>query len=848
MSRRIAMRISSSFLPLVLVGAMVAVTLAHADSGVGVDTWRANKLDPTGGMNSQMCDPDGTSWLAPGQHHSPTGNLYNCPPEPPLIRPLGEWMTYGIFQFGYVGLNNEPVALYNRYTDWQKNNGVLGLVDLHAERAEDGSYAEVRGSRISDEDQYYQAVYGKAGAYKMQAFIRDMPNILSTSARSIWDGAGTSTLTLPLSLVPGANTPAQVAAVSGTRPDTTLKVTRRKQGVNLSTWLMPRLTAYFDVTNEERKGDRPYGGPFGESWLPAPGGAILETVKPINDATINLNTGIRWVDPTWRFDIGYSGSFYRDKYRSYSFEQPFLIAPAAPVTMGQMSTEPDNDYHNIHAELTRVLPMSGEISLTLSDVLMRQTDALIAPTNCQGMLGSFDCSQWNTTAALSQTNANITQRNQLAELKASIQPIQDWTFNGGLKYYKQDYDNSYVALNPQTGQYGYIAENAEFAAFGIPLSYSGPYPAGGILGRVKPWILTYEDYNAYAGATWKISEHDTLSAVYNFDRYSPNSRERTRVDDNSVKFTWVDKTLDWLTFRANYTYLRQTGDFYDQDIWNYGFAYSLPAYLAAFPDSVAPVGTVEALRKYDISNRTENKVDLMATFSPRDDLSISTSFRGDHNEYGGVEIGRQGYFTWATQLSAEWTPTVADSVSGYVGVDHSTVDQAGVAGTPNDSNSPTCAPLGCPFYPLADRWWQSDRERNYSAGLSALHRFRRVSVDLSWNYIYARGNLDYTAASPDSLGANFSPVPADVLFATMGSGMPPTTYRVSSVTLGTTIRINERLWLRLFDNFEIGRIYDWHYEGLDNSLVVPNQNTVYVDGGPQSYRENLVGLLLQVNL
>ena len=27
--------------------------LALADSGVGVDTWRANKLDPTGGMASQ---------------------------------------------------------------------------------------------------------------------------------------------------------------------------------------------------------------------------------------------------------------------------------------------------------------------------------------------------------------------------------------------------------------------------------------------------------------------------------------------------------------------------------------------------------------------------------------------------------------------------------------------------------------------------------------------------------------------------------------------------------------------------------------------------------------------------
>jgi hypothetical protein len=53
-----------------------APTVALADSGVGVDTWRANKLDPTGGQATEPLDPNGTSWLAPGQHRSPTGSLY----------------------------------------------------------------------------------------------------------------------------------------------------------------------------------------------------------------------------------------------------------------------------------------------------------------------------------------------------------------------------------------------------------------------------------------------------------------------------------------------------------------------------------------------------------------------------------------------------------------------------------------------------------------------------------------------------------------------------------------------------------------------------------------------------
>src|ERR1700733_11278084 len=218
-------------------------TIAWADSGVGVDTWRGHTLDPTGGQASERCDEDGTSWLSPVEHRSPTGNLYDCPWEPPLVRALGDWEHYGVLELGYVNTGNDLFALYNRYSDWKANQAV-GSLDLHFERPSDGTYAEVRGSRIDDDDQYYQAVYGQAGAYKVQAFIRDMPNILSTDAKPIWNGVGSNNLTLPRSLTPGESTSAQVAAVSAATPVQTLGVTRKKEGIDLSTYFTPHWTAY----------------------------------------------------------------------------------------------------------------------------------------------------------------------------------------------------------------------------------------------------------------------------------------------------------------------------------------------------------------------------------------------------------------------------------------------------------------------------------------------------------------------------------------------------------------------------------------------------------------------------
>src|ERR1700738_207369 len=87
-----------------------------ADTGVGVDTALANKLDPSGGQATKVLDPDGTSWLEPGQHRSPTGNLYGTPTEEPNPDRLSVWLIYGTFDIGYLHTTGAKTALYDRYS------------------------------------------------------------------------------------------------------------------------------------------------------------------------------------------------------------------------------------------------------------------------------------------------------------------------------------------------------------------------------------------------------------------------------------------------------------------------------------------------------------------------------------------------------------------------------------------------------------------------------------------------------------------------------------------------------------------------------------------------------------
>lgn len=839
-------------LPLAL--AIAAAMPAHADSGVGVDTWRANRLHPDAGVSIGAPDERGTSWLAPGQRRTPSGNLYQCPIEPAATRERGDWIGHGVLEVGAIATSGDDHnAQWNRYVDWD-GGLILGLLDYTLERPDDGRYANVRASRISDDDEYYQAVFGRAGSFKVQAFLRDMPNVLSDDAKSIWNGVGGNELTLVAPLVPAGSTPAEVAAAHAAAPTRTLSVTREKQGIGFSLFLTPRWTLYANATNEDRKGARPFGGTFFFNF-PFPGnGGIFETLRPIDDSTVNLNGGLRFAGPVWRMDLGYVGSFYRDAHTRFTYETPYALYPvvpgavSAPLTTGQFATEPDNDYHNLKATFTRKLPLNGELSLTASGGRMRQDDDLIAPIACQGVFGIgldgslalgphnpflFDCADWNTPDALSRRSADMQIDTSLFDGRIVLQPSGDLTLRGSLRWNREDYRDTYLAFNPRTGQYGYVSENgAQGSVVPGEIGFWDPFGNASNVTRVRSLALDLETTEATFATDWKLGTHDTLGATYTFNRFEPTHRERREVDAHGLKLTWVNRALDWLTFRANYAWLTQDGDRYNHDPYEHTFSMSLPGFIA--PPGGVLAHTVDALRKYDVSSRDQHKLDLMATFTPRADMTLGASLRGEWNEYD-AELGRQGYDTLGLTLQWEWQPSPRTSASVYYGYDRSRLDIANI----NDLENGDDPTLGGATYPLEGRWWVNDEQRNHNAGATLRHAFGKVRFDAGWNSLHSRGITRYRFASPVAL-AYFSDGALGI------DRFPPMSWRVNALDIGVTFPLHERVSLRLFDYYERASIRDWHYDGFDRVRVIDHR--VYADGGPDSYDANMVGLLLRVAL
>ena len=130
-----------------------------------------------------------------------------------------------------------------------------------------------------------------------------------------------------------------------------------------------------------------------------------------------------------------------------------------------------------------------------------------------------------------------------------------------------------------------------------------------------------------------------MSLVYTFDHNQPKYRERTYLDEQRVKLSWVSRSLGDATLRASLEYGDRTGGSYNYDPYTQFYSESLPGYVPA--NGIAPTAfTVDAMRKYDMSDRKETKARVILLYPLGLASTVSATFYGNRDQYD-APLGRQ---------------------------------------------------------------------------------------------------------------------------------------------------------------------------------------------------------------
>ncbi|HEY5622729.1 MAG TPA: MtrB/PioB family outer membrane beta-barrel protein, partial [Gammaproteobacteria bacterium] len=511
---------------------------------------------------------------------SPSGLFYLNPWQPPESTPIGDggWTLRGAFDAGLIGSSDDrDVASFSEYGDWDEGLTLHRFWYLF-EQPETGAWFEGSGGAIGRDDQHFRVSGGKYGRYEIAGFLNTTPHRFSSNARVLWNGAGSGQLTLPAGLLAGSSTAGQIETAFGSVGRSTLELEREKFGVSFRVTPSHLLEVFGRVSTEARDGTRAFGGTFSYPGL----GQVMELVEPINYTTTDLSAGVRFSGPQHQFNVMYSGSHFRNDTQSLTWENPGLsLFPMFAPPSGRYALAPDNDYQNLKLDYgTDLAFWRTRITATASLSQARQDEALLPPTIGLGIVNAagmpIDLDLWNSTAALSRTNADAAIDHLLGNVRIVMQPTRKLRLTGELRYLDQDNKTDYTALNPLTGQYGYIALDGGLA--GIIPTRSAVFDPDLPGSRVRIRNAPYEkdESSAEIAADYRASSATKFGLSVRREELDYSYRERTSVTDDIVRFELTQRGIPRGSLRIGYEWLRRDGSDYISNPYEAIYSSSLP--------------------------------------------------------------------------------------------------------------------------------------------------------------------------------------------------------------------------------------------------------------------------------
>ncbi|THF60309.1 MtrB/PioB family decaheme-associated outer membrane protein [Pseudothauera rhizosphaerae] len=859
---------------------------AQADSGIGVDAILGNALNaapinPSTHMGGQ--DPDGLGTYVPAAR-TPTGQMYSTP-RLPVSDPRtteGGWQYFGFVEAGLIGVTGDRKAHgFRRYKD--VDDGLyLSSFGLDLNKPTTAHFFEVVGGGAFQDDQFYGVQFGRYNDWRVRAFYNETPHVFTSTFRPLWNGVNSGNLTLKPGLTPGgsgntADDNAAVAAVAAANAETEIGLTREKSGLRFDMYLTDTWKFYASYTHEKREGGRP----FAAVWGTGGGTAPMELVEGIDYTTHDMTAGVHFADALTNFNFSASASLFRNNIDTLTFETPYRIAAgtvngvaAGGFTQGQFDLYPDNDAYNIKGEYARRFPdfMNSRFTAVLSLGTSRQDDDLIPYTLQPVTIAGVANNNWNTTDSLSRTSADARIDTRLLDLGFALNPTNALNVKAKARYYETRNHTDFLLCNPNatydggdvytaygcSGVWGPVINNGSGAAAKV-LSYTAPN--GNTIIRNIPF--DHRRINLGLSADWRIDPAHSVNGAYEREIYLRDHRERSKTWEDKLKVGYVNRGLENATLRLSAEHGNRRGSTYHT---HHPYADFYSGYLADMPDS----GNVQSwavhmnsgLRKYDLSDRRQTTLNARLNYLAREDLDLGVSAQFKQIRYPDADYGRRDRQSQhALNFDIDWQPTAERSLyafyswsggrmkqrsvpsGGGLGCTIGTVTPIGTI-TPENADAICQDPASNALYVAENVWNVEHKDRGHTIGFGVRQDFGVLRLDVNFTHSYHVTEIGYT------LPANANAVTVEGA----GSGFPDLSSRLSTLEANLLFPLNKTTTLRALYRHERGNFRDWHYQGFDTSPVAVNApgtalpTAVILDAGPQKYRTNLFGLLLQVRL
>jgi MtrB/PioB family decaheme-associated outer membrane protein len=522
--------------------------------------------------------------------------------------------TSGSFDFGGRGttFTGDP-ARYNEFRDL--SNGLF-LDNFGTTIQKSGWLFDLGGTHAGRKDALYSGEAVRPGRLRIWGSFDQVPWLESDTTKTIYQGVGTGTLTIPayVQSLLQANA-SQIGAVAATATPFTLSSLRKYSTGGVQFMPNTDTTVSVDINHMDRSGDTVGAGSFGFN-------AADELPIPVNQHQTDVDASVERTVGIWLLRAGYTSSWFANDNQSLTWSNPYLVtsttsAPAA----GQMALSPNSFMQTVNGSASVKLPMHTRLTGTVSLGSLTDNTTLL-PESTNTALPTY---------GLSRTTSEGDGRTASGNLIFTSRPLRALDVDVRYRYY--DYDDETPVATQIGGRIDYDSNN-EVAPLTPPSA-------------TMPFGLVSQTLDA--SADWDLGLAE-VGAAYSFDDSTYTSRLFQGSVTKAGRITFDTTGAHWFALHGRYEHSERRGD---------GFNNS----------SLVAIGEQPTLQTYDIADRNEDVGTLTGSLLLGGSVSINLSAGAGKDTYPvnastvGFGLSNEQYTTYGVGVAATPTDTISLSLS-----------------------------------------------------------------------------------------------------------------------------------------------------------------------------------------
>lgn len=715
------------------------------------------------------------SWLLPSAPFAQEGfgidEPVKPPPDPEQVRELTEVRSEIEVGVGHV---SDGSFKFGKYTGLEQE-GMFGVLDVNIQKrgpydGDSARYWSFTGSNLGLTSRDARIEHGEQGDYKVFFEYDQLPTFRSNSAQTIFDGAGSTRLTLPAGWVASGTTAGMTQILPNLR-DVDIEHERRRIGVGFAKVLPRGWDFGTSYRHETKEGLKTVGAVIGNSGG-NPRSVILP--EPIDYVTQQFEAALKYADRKKQFQAGYYLSLFNDENSSLTWQNPFSAIAGWDVSAGyaaggegRLHLPPDNQFHQISLMGGYNFTDRTRVTADLAFGRMTQDEKFLPYTVNPTLAASI-------TQPLPRDSLDGRIDTTLLNLRLASRPSALFYWNAGYRY--DDRDNKtprneyvYIGGDSQTQD---TSPTSSRRRFNEPYSYKE---------QQLKFDVGYRPA-ARTDVTAGVQRSETERTFSEREEATENTyslglkRDFSEALNGGIRVSRADRHGS--TYRGEEPFLSG---------YSPGYTATVPGGWENHPD----------MRKYFLADRSRDKLVLLTTYMPTEQWTFGVNANYLSDDYDASALGLTRSSIRSYTLDVSFIPSEILTTYVFYTYEDLRSDQDGHA------FSGGAVKLAQAADPTRD-WFVKHRDRVDTLGVGFKRALIENRLDVGADYVYAKseGGVDVTA------GSTLTVAPLPDLIARSNTFSVYGAYKLKS-----NLSLKARYWIEYYKS------EDWAFDNVEPNTL-----------------------------